>query len=138
MKSIANCRFERLAGATSAGTTTINSAVFLVDGATNVAFIVALSGIVAGHATKLQIQTGDASDASDMANVGSEFSVSELETAGVVVAELVRPLKAYARVRVIRATQNVAIESIVGVAGNDRVQPAPQTVTFRRTQIDAK
>jgi hypothetical protein len=99
----------------------------------SIVFIVYLGTLTAGAVTTIKLQYGNASNASDMADIpNSSISVPQA-TGGNVgwwSVELHRPTKRYVRVAVVRATANAVINGADVIMGRAAVQPAAQGVNM--------
>lgn len=100
-----------------AGTTAVNGATLDTAGAESIVFAVHFGAITGGATTSLKLQTGSASDGSDMADVsGTTVAIPDTGSNKVAYsAELHRPAKRYARVVVVRGTQNAVVNGGVAI-----------------------
>jgi len=96
----------------AAGTSAINGSTIDTQGFRGVLFSVHFGAIVAGAATSIKVQHGDASDLSDAADVaGTSQTIADTDDDKVFYCDLNRVTKRYCRVVVSRATQNATCEA---------------------------
>ena len=106
---------NKISGAVSvtagaAGATDINGSTLDMAGFDAVTMLAQFGAIVSGAATSIKAQHGDASDASDMADVeGTSQTVADTDDEKLFVINIIRPQKRYVRLVVKRATQNATV-----------------------------
>lgn len=130
-----NGEFVRVMNAVAAGTTSQNSTGVNCEGADAVTFIAAFGTITSGAVTSIKAQQssddGSADDYSDIA--GSSCTVADDQDNKIAVLEIVRPLKKYVRLVVVRGTQNAVIDGVFAVATHARKVPVSQGSTVITT-----
>lgn len=108
--------------------TDINGAIIDLANALGVAFLVRFGVIVATAVTSIKVQHGDAADLSDAADIeGSAQTVAATDDGKLFVADVRNPTKRYARVVVLRATEDSTVQAealVYGVRSAPITQPA--------------
>jgi hypothetical protein len=120
---------------TAAGTDdTIESSVIDMQGFDAVVFVVAIGAITATGTAAVQVQQGDESDGSDMANLtGAAVNFAAADTTLLAAIEVVKPAKRYLQVNVTRATANVVINSAIAIQHGSAVKPVTNGATVKGT-----
>lgn len=127
---LASNRVERCMNAQAAGVTTLNGSAVANEGARSVTYQVALGAVVDGTASSVKLQQGELADSSDMADVsGATYTIVNDDDNKVVTLELIKPTKAYSRVVVVRATQNVTVDGAIAILNHERINPVSQPTT---------
>lgn len=125
-----NVKLTRVSNAVAAGTTEVDSSVIDMQGFEGVAFTVAFGAIVAGAATTVKLQHGDAANLSDAADLaGTGITVADTDDNTLVIAEIFQPTKRYVRCVVTRATQNSTVDAIIAAQYQPKVKPVTQDAT---------
>ena len=93
-------KIDKVSELTASGTSDVNSTVIDLQGYEGVAFFTSIDTGNAGNL--LKVQQGDAANLSDAADLASSRSVANANNM-VVVTDLFRPQKRYARAVVVRA-----------------------------------
>lgn len=108
----------------AAGVTTITGSTIDVSNSLSAVFQVPLGTVSAGQTSTAKVQHGDQSDASDMADVsGLSYSLVDGDSNKLILLELVRPRKQYARVVITRSGGNVVLERSTVRTYKQRSQP---------------
>lgn len=112
------CKLIRHSVAVAAGTSTITpSAGVDTKGFDSVLFVVAFGAIVTAAVTSIKVQQssddGVADGYSDL--TGTSVTVLDSYDDKLVYVEVVRPLKRYLKLLVLRATQNATVDGIVAI-----------------------
>jgi len=129
MTSIVNdSAISQVSGYSAAGQTGITSSTVDMQGYSGVAFIVALGAIDATGGGDIQLQTGDASNGSDAANVtDSTISFDDADDNKVAILEARNLTGRYARVTVSRNTADVTVNSILAIRSGGGYRPVTQS-----------
>ncbi len=130
-------KVTRVANASAAGTTQVDSSSVDMTGFDSVKFITAFGAIVSGAATSVHVATSsDDSTWNDL--LGTSITVADDDDNQVTVHEIVKPLERYLRIEVAKATQNSTVDGIVAVQYNARKKPTTDdasTVVDRETHV---
>lgn len=124
----------RVSNAVAAGTSTVDSDPVDATGAESVEFLVCWGAIVSGGVQSVKAQQGQVanmSDAADLANTAQ--AVADTDDNKVTRMEVIRPQEKYLRARVLRATQNSAIDAIIAILRFPKVRPIVQDATVQGT-----
>lgn len=126
-----NNKVTRVSDAVAAGTTEINSTGVAMDGFESVTFIVPFGAITAGGVQSVKAeQSDDDGSTDDYTDLeGSGITVADDDDNGVVILEIMRPMKRYVRCTVLRATQNSAIDGIIAIQSGPSTAPVTQDAT---------
>ncbi len=106
----------KCSNAVAAGQTLVNSAIVDMAGFDGVCFQADLGIVTSGAVMVLQAQDSATNNASAMANLGSNMSVTDVAQAttnGLLQLDFVNVQKRYVRLQFTPSTQNVALNSIV-------------------------
>lgn len=130
-----NGEFVRVMNAVAAGTTSQNSTGVDCSGVDAVTFVAAFGTITSGAVTSIKAQQssddGSSDDYTDIA--GSSCTVADDQDNKVAVLEIVRPLKKYVRLVVVRGTQNAVIDGVIAITSHARKVPVSQGSTVVAT-----
>lgn len=132
---IVNQSLVRVAGASAAGQTeittdTIDTKSF--DGAT---FLLSVASMADTAVITATIQGGDASDGSDAVDldVSATHTADGTVTGKLVAVEAFRPLHRYLRLKITRATADIAVDAVLGVLSQPKEAPLTQGDTVLAT-----
>ena len=119
--------FRRAANAVAAGTGDTQAGLTIdTHGYATVVLVGIVGTITASGTCKIKAQHGDASDASDMADIaGSGVDLADSDDNKMAAIEIHEPKKRYVRLAFVRATANVVIDGGVAVLAHARVSPPP-------------
>lgn len=132
-------RFERACAATIAGTSSVNGVVIDTQGAERVCFVAVLGDGTATGTVSMKAQSGSASDGSDMSDItGATTATATSDGTNtdnkLLVLDIVKPLKRYVRIVIVRATANHVIDSAVAIVYDNRDVPVTQTNSLSTVQ----
>lgn len=132
-------RFERACAATAAGATSVNGIVIDTAGAERVCFVTVLGDGTNTGTVLVKAQSGSASDGSDMADItGATTATATSDGTNtdnkLLVLDVVKPLKRYVRIVVVRAVANHVIDSAVAIVYDNRDVPVTQTNSLSTVQ----
>lgn len=134
-----NISVRRLSGAIAAGTTD-QTVTFDSLGFRSVMVAIAMGTITGGAVTSAKLQHGDKSDGSDAANItGCTVTIPDTASNKLFLLEVQKPTKRYITVYLDRGTANAAVEGIVALIQDDRVNSVLQddTVSASIQKTDA-
>lgn len=123
-------KVTKLADATAAGTTAINSAVVDMTGYDGCLFLTSVGAVVTGGVQSIKVQQDTASGmgaAADLAGTG--ITVADDDDNQSFWLDVKRPSKRYLRVVISRATQNSTWGEIYAIQYRGRVLPCVNNVT---------
>lgn len=120
----------------AAGVTTINSSTVALQGPGRTRFVVPVGTVVATGTGNIKVQTGDAEDGSDAADItGLAVAFVEANANKTAVLELEHSKgKAYARVQITRATANSTIAPCTAISERSE-RPVTQDATIFGTDF---
>ena len=125
---IKNCKITRVANASAAGTSAINSSSVDMTGFDGVLFIVAFGAIVSGAVTSINAaQSADDSSFADLE--GSSVSVADTDDNKGVPLDIFKPGDRYVRCEVAKATQNSTVDGIFAIQYQAKDRPTTQDTT---------
>jgi len=128
----------RVINATAAGQTTINGSAVDTAGYELVRFVVAFGALVAGSVTSIKVQTGAASnlsDAADVAGTGGSITAGGTDDNQLAIVEIYRPAQRYARVVVLRATQNATVDGAIAELYEGQAFPITKDATVTGQKV---
>lgn len=118
----------------TAGTSAVNGDTIDTQGASGGCFLAHMGAITGGAVTSLKVQEGDASDASDMADIsGASITIPDDGDNKVFAVEVPRFKKRYARMVLVRGSQNSVLNSGLVALTDGRKKPAPAHSSFGGT-----
>jgi hypothetical protein len=134
------CKVTRVVNATAAGTTTINSSILDMSGYDGVVFIALFGTLTATQVTSLKVQSGNAANLSDAADVtqpqlvnGSVVNsttvagpLGDSQSNFCLISEVLRPQARYVRAVVVRGTANAVIDGVIAIQYRAAKQPVTQ------------
>ncbi len=116
-------KVTRIANASAAGTSAVNSASINMAGFDSVMFITEFGAITSGGVQSVNIATSsNNSDWNDL--LATSITVADDDGDKITVHDIVKPLEQYLRVEVAKATQNSVVEGILAIQYNARKKPA--------------
>jgi hypothetical protein len=126
------CKIVRHSVAVAAGTSTITpSAAIDTKGYDSCLFIVAFGAITTGAATSIKVQQSSDDAATDAYSdlTGTSVTVLDSYDDKLVYVEVVRPLKRYLKLIVLRATQNSVVDGITAILSGAHDVPTTHDTT---------
>ncbi|HEY9060958.1 MAG TPA: hypothetical protein VIO64_10730 [Pseudobacteroides sp.] len=139
---VKNCSFEAAMNNTAAGTgDTLNGDIIDLGTGGNfdsVLFVAKLGDCADTAVGTLKAYCGDASDVADGAYkaVTAAFTATATNSDNkLVILDVVKPGKRYVRPDFVRATANIAVESIIAIKYNSKSYPVTQGTDVRITGI---
>lgn len=120
--------FARVMNAVAAGTTSQNSSGVDCSGAESVTFIAAFGTITAGAVTSIKVQASDDDGSTDTYDdlAGTSVTVADDQDNKIAIISISRPRKKWARLVVVRGTQNAVIDGVFSIVTNPRKVPVTQ------------
>lgn len=127
--------FARVMNAVAAGTTSQNSSGINCSDCESVTFIAAFGTITAGAVTSIKVQASDDDGSSDTYDdlAGTSVVVADDQDNKIAIVTITRPRKAWARLVVVRGTQNAVIDGVFAIKTNPRKTPVAQPSTVIAT-----
>lgn len=128
MNALTNDNWQVVSNAVAAGVTAINCDSVDLKDHSGVEFCAVFGAITAGAATSVKAQGSDNnSDWSDL--TGTSITVADDEDDTAFVIDLSNPIHRYARMVVLRATQNAVLEAAVARMYGPGTAPTTQGAT---------
>ena len=111
----------------AAGTTDITGATLDTAGFDATQVVVVFGAITSSAATSLKIQTGDASDMSDAADLeGTSITIADTDDSTIAIIDVTHSPERYLRVYCDRATANAVVAAAVYQQYRARFEPITQ------------
>lgn len=132
---IANQNLVRVAGASAAGQTTINTDTVDTKSIDGVTFLLSVASMADTAVITATVQGGDASDGSDAIDLelSATHTADGTVTGKLIGVEAFRPLHRYLRLKIERSTANTAVDSVVAVLSQPKEAPVTQGDTVLAT-----
>ena len=121
-------KVTRVANASAAGTTQVDTSSVDMAGFDSVKFYTSFGAIASSAVTSVHVATSsDNSTWNDLE--GTSISVADDDDNGVTVHEIVSPQERYLRIEVAKATANSTVDGVIAVQYNSRKKPATDDTT---------
>lgn len=122
-----NCSISRLANAAAAGQTDVESSLLDMRGYQRATVIAVFGSITAGGGISLQVQTGDLSNGSDMANITGALAEGDSDDDNrCLVVEVANVTGRYIRGVVSRSGQDSVVDAILAIRSGGQYHPETQ------------
>lgn len=121
-------KIDKVANATAAGVTAVNSTGVDMEGYDSVLFLVNAEAIVAGGAQSINAAQGDTLGGSYTDLAGSGVTIADDDDNQAFWVEVRRPSKRFVRLEIARATQNSAFGPIWAIRHRPNIKPQVNNV----------
>ena len=126
---LTDAEITKLADATAAGTTAVNSTGVDMQGYEGVVFLVSAGVIVAGGVQSINAAQGDTLGGTYDDLAGSKVTIADDDDDQLFAVEIVRPVDRFVRLEIARATQNSAFGPIYAFRYGASKKPVSNNVT---------
>lgn len=125
-----NIKIVRVSAAVAAGSADSNGTAVDMQGYDGVVFVASIGAIVTGAVASLKAQQGAQAGGGDAADLaGTSVVIADDQDGKCAILDIYRPTDRYVRPVVMRATQNVTIDSVVAILYNGRKAPVALDTT---------